>query len=258
MLLYHMKNDWILIMTRKQKLLLGVNVDHIATLRQARGTTYPDPVEMALIAEEHGADSITVHLREDRRHIQDRDVERLVRLTRTRVNLEMALSREMIDFACSIKPSDCCLVPEKREELTTEGGLNVMDQIDPLSQASAKLKKSGIRVAFFVDPDPRQIESSQLGGAEVVELHTGNYADAVNDNDQEDELNRIIECAIHGTRIGLKVHAGHGLNYENTAPIASIEEILELNIGHAIVAKSVDLGMAKAISSLKKIMMDAR
>ena len=239
-------------------MLLGVNIDHVATVRQARGTSYPDPVEIALIAEENGADSITVHLREDRRHIQDRDVERLIRLVNTRVNLEMALNNEIIDLACSFKPSDCCLVPEKRQELTTEGGLDVFSQMDQLAQATERLKKSGIRVAYFVDPEPKQIESSQMAGAEVVELHTGTYADALSEKQQVYELNRIRECAIHGAKIGLMVHAGHGLHYENTAQIAEINEILELNIGHAIVAKSLDVGIAKAVSSMKKIIMDAR
>ena len=239
-------------------MLLGVNIDHVATVRQARGTSYPDPVDIALIAEKNGADSITVHLREDRRHIQDRDVERLIRLVNTRVNLEMALNTEIIDLACSFKPSDCCLVPEKRQELTTEGGLDVFSQMDQLAQVTERLKKSGIRVAYFVDPEPKQIESSQLAGAEVVELHTGTYADALSQKQQSYELNRIRECAIHGAKIGLTVHAGHGLNYENTTEIAAISEIFELNIGHAIVAKSLDIGIAKAVSGMKKIIMDAR
>ena len=179
MLLYHVVSNWQLTMARKKNILLGVNIDHVATLRQVRGTSYPDPVEIALIAEENGADSITVHLREDRRHIQDTDVERLVRLIKKRVNLEMALNDEIIDFACSVKPSDCCLVPEKRQELTTEGGLDAFSQMDHLAEASERLKKSGIRVAYFVDPEPKQIESSRMAGAEVVELHTGTYAEAV-------------------------------------------------------------------------------
>ena len=245
-------------MIRKKNMLLGVNIDHVATVRQARGTSYPDPVEIALIAEENGADSITVHLREDRRHIQDRDVERLIRLVNTRVNLEMALNNEIIDLACSFKPSDCCLVPEKRQELTTEGGLDVLSQMDQLAQATERLKKSGIRVAYFVDPEPKQIESSQMAGAEVVELHTGTYADALSEKQQKYELNRIRECAVHGTKIGLTVHAGHGLHYENTVEIAAIREILELNIGHSIIAKSLDVGIAKAVSGMKKIIMDAR
>ena len=258
MLLYHVVSNWQLAMARKKNILLGVNVDHVATLRQVRGTSYPDPVEIALIAEENGADSITVHLREDRRHIQDTDVERLIRLVKTRVNLEMALNDEIIDFACSVKPSDCCLVPEKRQELTTEGGLDVFSQMDHLAEASERLKKSGIRVAYFVDPEPKQIESSRMAGAEVVELHTGTYADALSQKQKKYELNRIRECAAHGTKIGLKVHAGHGLHYENTAQIAAISEIMELNIGHAIVAKSLNLGIAKAVVDMKKIMLGAR
>ena len=245
-------------MARKKNILLGVNVDHVATLRQARGTTYPDPVEIALIAEENGADSITVHLREDRRHIQNGDVERLIRLVKTKVNLEMALNDQIIDFACSVKPSDCCLVPEKRQELTTEGGLDVLSQIDHLAQATERLKKSGIRVAYFVDPEPKQIESSLMTGAEVIELHTGTYADALSQKQQKYDLNRIKECVSHATKIGLKVHAGHGLHYENTEQIAAIHEILELNIGHAIVSKSLSLGIAKAVADMKKIMLGAR
>ena len=258
MLLYHVLSNWHLAMVRKKNILLGVNVDHVATLRQARGTTYPDPVEIALIAEENGADSITVHLREDRRHIQNGDVERLIRLVKTKVNLEMALNDQIIDFACSVKPSDCCLVPEKRQELTTEGGLDVLSQMDHLAQATERLKKSGIRVAYFVDPEPKQIESSQMTGAEVIELHTGTYADALSQKQQKYELNRIKECVAHATKIGLRVHAGHGLHYENTAQIAAIHEILELNIGHAIVAKSLSLGIAKAVADMKKIMLGAR
>ena len=176
-------------MTRKKNILLGVNIDHVATVRQARGTSYPDPVEIALIAEENGADSITVHLREDRRHIQDRDVERVIRLVKTRVKLEMALDDEIIDLACSLKPSDCCLVPEKRKELTTEGGLDVLSQLDQLAEASERLKKSGIRVAYFVDPEPKQIESSKMAGAEVVEIHTGTFAEALSEKEQKYELN---------------------------------------------------------------------
>ena len=245
-------------MTRKKNILLGVNIDHVATVRQARGTSYPDPVEIALIAEENGADSITVHLREDSRHIQDLDVERVIRLVKTRVNLEMALDDEIIDLACSLKPSDCCLVPEKRKELTTEGGLDVLSQLDQLAEASERLKKSGIRVAYFVDPEPKQIESSKMAGAEVVEIHTGTFAEALSEKEQKYELNRIKECALHAAKIGLLVHAGHGLHYENTSHIAAISEIVELNIGHAIIAKSLDVGIAKAVSGIKKIILDAR
>jgi len=245
-------------MKQKEPILLGVNVDHVATLRQTRGTNYPDPVEIALIAEKNGADSITIHLREDRRHVQDHDVERIIGVADTRINFEMALTEEMIAMACQLKPYDCCLVPEKREELTTEGGLDVFSQIDALSIAAERMKKSGIRVSFFVDPDPKQIESSQLAGADAVEIHTGTYADSLNLDDQKYELNRIRECAIHADKIGLRVNAGHGLHYENTKAIAEINEIQELNIGHSIIAKSLDIGIAEAVKTMKTIMIEAR
>ncbi len=245
-------------MNTQSSILLGVNVDHVATLRQAREIDYPDPIEAALIAEENGADSITVHLREDRRHIQDHDVERLVAVSNSRVNLEMASTKEMINIACSLKPYDCCLVPEKREELTTEGGLDVMQNIDELSISIQRLKKSGIRVSLFIDPDPKQIESSLMAGANAVEIHTGLYADSLNPNDQDYELERIKECAKHAKKIGLHVNAGHGLNYQNTASISSIPEITELNIGHAIVARSVITGMAEAVKEMKTIMESSR
>ena len=245
-------------MNTQSSILLGVNVDHVATLRQAREIDYPDPIEAALIAEENGADSITVHLREDRRHIQDHDVERLVAVSNSRVNLEMASTEEMINIAFSLKPYDCCLVPEKREELTTEGGLDVMQNIDELSISIQRLKKSGIRVSLFIDPDPKQIESSLMAGANAVEIHTGLYADSLNPNDQDYELERIKECAKHAKKIGLHVNAGHGLNYQNTASISSIPEITELNIGHAIVARSVITGMAEAVKEMKTIMESSR
>ena len=245
-------------MNTQSSILLGVNVDHVATLRQAREIDYPDPIEAALIAEENGADSITVHLREDRRHIQDHDVERLVAVSNSRVNLEMASTEEMINIACSLKPYDCCLVPEKREELTTEGGLDVMQNIDELSISIQRLKKSGIRVSLFIDPDPKQIESSLMAGANAVEIHTGLYADSLNPNDQDYELERIKECAKHAKKIGLHVNAGHGLNYQNTASISSIPEITELNIGHAIVARSLITGMAEAVKEMKTIMESSR
>ena len=245
-------------MNAKSSILLGVNVDHVATLREARKIDYPDPVEAALVAEKNGADSITVHLREDRRHIQDHDVERLVAVTNSRVNLEMAATREMIDIACSLKPFDCCLVPEKREELTTEGGLDVIGDVDQLSDSIHRLKKSGIKVSLFVDPDPKQIESSRLAGADAIEIHTGLYADSLNPRDQEYEFDRIKECAKHAKSIGLQVNAGHGLNYENTALISAIPEITELNIGHSIIARSVITGMAEAVKEMKKIMEASR
>ncbi len=245
-------------MNAKSSILLGVNVDHVATLRQARKIDYPDPIEAALIAEKNGADSITVHLREDRRHIQDHDVERLVAVTNSRVNLEMAPTKEMINIACSLKPYDCCLVPEKREELTTEGGLDVMRDVDQLSLSIQRLKKSGIKISLFVDPDPKQIESSLMAGADAVEIHTGIYADSLNPKDQDHELERIKECAKHAKKIGLQVNAGHGLHYQNTASISAISEITELNIGHAIIARSVIVGMAEAVKEMKAIMEYSR
>ena len=184
-------------MKKNKDIFLGVNVDHVATLREARGVSYPDPIQIALIAEKNGADSITIHLREDRRHIQDHDVERMIAVIESRVNFEMAATDEMIDIACMLKPYDCCLVPEKRQELTTEGGLDVYSRVDFLSTCVGKLKQSGIRVSIFVDPDPKQIESSQMIGADAVEIHTGLYADSANPSDQAYELNRIKECAVH-------------------------------------------------------------
>ena len=245
-------------MKKDKNILLGVNVDHIATLREARGVNYPDPVQIALIAEKNGADSITIHLREDRRHIQDHDVERMIAVIDSRVNFEMAATNEMIDIACRLKPYDCCLVPENRQELTTEGGLDVYSRVDFLSSCVAKLKKSGIRVSIFVDPDPKQIESSQMIGADAVEIHTGLYADSVNSSDQDYELNRIKECAVHADRIGVRVNAGHGLHYENTSEIAAIREIKELNIGHSIIARAVNSGIAEAVSEMKSIMIKSR
>ena len=245
-------------MKKDKNILLGVNVDHIATLREARGVNYPDPVKIALIAEKNGADSITIHLREDRRHIQDHDVERMIAVIDSRVNLEMAATNEMIDIACRLKPYDCCLVPENRQELTTEGGLDVFSRVDFLSSCVEKLKKSGIRVSIFVDPEPKQIESSQMIGADAVEIHTGLYADSVNSSDQDYEWNRIKECAVHADRIGVRVNAGHGLHYDNTSEIAAIREIKELNIGHSIIARAVNSGMAEAVSEMKSIMIKSR
>ena len=245
-------------MKKDKNILLGVNVDHIATLREARGVNYPDPVKIALIAEKNGADSITIHLREDRRHIQDHDVERMIAVIDSRVNFEMAATDEMIDIACRLKPYDCCLVPENRQELTTEGGLDVFSRVDFLSSCVEKLKKSGIRVSIFVDPDPKQIESSQMIGADAVEIHTGLYADSVNSSDQDYELNRIKECAVHADRIGVRVNAGHGLHYDNTSEIAAIREIKELNIGHSIIARAVNSGIAEAVSEMKSIMIKSR
>ena len=237
---------------------LGVNVDHVATLRQARGTTYPDPVAAALAAERAGADSITIHLREDRRHIQERDLEVMQRTVQTRVNLEMAVTDAMLDIALRVLPQDVCLVPEKREELTTEGGLDVAGQVDAVTRACRRLDGAGIRTSLFIDPEPAQLDASAACGAPVVELHTGTYADAPDRNRQALELDRIREAAAQGDRLGLTVHAGHGLHYHNVQPVAAIDTIVELNIGHAIVARSVFDGIDKAVADMKALMLAAR
>jgi pyridoxine 5-phosphate synthase len=236
---------------------LGVNIDHVATVRQARGTDYPDPVKAALLAEAAGADSITLHLREDRRHIQDDDLKRLKAAMQTHMNLEMAVTDEMLAIAAGIRPQDCCLVPEKREELTTEGGLDVAGQLDKVAAACSQLAGSGIRVSLFIDPDPRQLDAAVTAGAPVVELHTGAYADA-DPGAQDAELQRIVEAAAYGRQIGLTVHAGHGLHYENVKPVAEIPEIVELNIGHAIVARAVFDGFSEAVREMKRLMIEAR
>lgn len=236
---------------------LGVNIDHVATVRQARGTDYPDPVEAALLAERAGADSITLHLREDRRHIQDDDLERLKAVMQTHMNLEMAVTDEMLAIAVGIQPQDCCLVPEKREELTTEGGLDAAGQLDKVARACGKLAGNGIRVSLFIDPDPRQLDAAVTVGAPVVELHTGAYANAAS-GEQDAELQRIVEAAAYGQRIGLTVHAGHGLHYENVKPVAEIPEIVELNIGHAIIARAIFDGFTSAVRDMKRLMTEAR
>ena len=237
---------------------LGVNVDHVATLRQARGTTYPDPVAAALAAERAGADSITIHLREDRRHIRERDLEIMQRTVQTRVNLEMAVTDAMLDIALRVLPQDVCLVPEKREELTTEGGLDVAGQVNAVTRACRLLEDAGIRTSLFIDPEPAQLDASAACGAPVVELHTGTYADAPDRNGQALELDRIREAAAHGDRLGLTVHAGHGLHYHNVQPVAAIDTIVELNIGHAIIARSVFDGIGKAVADMKALMLAAR
>ena len=236
---------------------LGVNVDHVATLRQARGTSYPDPVEAALMAERAGADSITVHLREDRRHIQDHDLPRLRARMQTHMNLEMAVTDEMIAIATRLKPSDCCLVPEKREELTTEGGLDVTSQPERIAAACRRLTGAGIRVSLFIDPDRRQLDAAGEAGAPVVELHTGAYAEAEGE-ERARELERVQDAARYGEHIGLTVHAGHGLHYDNVGAIAAVPEIVELNIGHAIVARAVFEGLAAAVTDMKRLMLAAR
>jgi pyridoxine 5-phosphate synthase len=236
---------------------LGVNVDHVATLRQARRTTYPDPLFAALVAEQAGADSITIHLREDRRHIQDRDVRMCKEALQTRLNLEMAATEEMLKIATEIKPSDCCLVPERRAEITTEGGLDAAGQEATLRPYCAKLAEAGIRVSLFIDPDPAQLEAARRIGVPVVELHTGAYADTRGER-QAQEFQRIRDAARYAQSLGLTVHAGHGLNYHNVQPIAALPEIVELNIGHAIVARAVIDGMREAVREMKRLMLEAR
>ena len=236
---------------------LGVNVDHVATLRQARGTDYPDPVQAALRAERAGADSITVHLREDRRHIQDTDLPRLQAEMATHMNLEMAVTDEMLTIAVGLGPSDCCLVPEKREELTTEGGLDVCAQIDRVRTACQRLGEAGIRASLFIDPDNAQLDAALDAGAPVVELHTGAYAEAAGE-EQDKELARVAAAAEYGARIGLTVHAGHGLHYENVGPIAALPQIVELNIGHAVIARAVMDGIETAVADMKAAMLAAR
>lgn len=237
---------------------LGVNVDHVATLRQARLTRYPDPLTAALIAEQSGADSITIHVREDRRHIQERDLRLMQQSLTTRVNLEMAATEAMLDLAVEVSPQDCCLVPERREELTTEGGLDVVGQQAFIAAACARLREHDIRVALFIDPEPAQIDASAAAGAQVVELHTGTYADAPSRRVQAAELERIRAGSEHAASLGLTVHAGHGLHYHNVGPIAAIDEIVELNIGHAIIAQALFDGLGQAVARMKTLMQDAR
>jgi len=239
-------------------ILLGINVDHIATLRQARGTNYPDPVYAASVAEHAGADGITVHLREDRRHIQDRDIHVLKETLHTRMNFEMAVTDEMVSIACDVKPAFCCLVPEKREELTTEGGLDVVGQQAKVTKAVEKLASVGIEVSLFIDADKAQIDAALASKAPYIEIHTGHYADAESETVQQAELARLIKGIKYAHSLGLKVNAGHGLNYFNVKPIAAIEEIIELNIGHAIIARAVIDGLDKAVRDMKALMLEAR
>ena len=236
---------------------LGVNIDHIATLRQQRHTRYPEPVQAALLAEHAGADNITLHLREDRRHIQERDVQLLAGLLSTRMNLELAATPAMIDFACGVRPADCCLVPERRAELTTEGGLDVAGAGQALRQGCARLGAAGIRVALFIDAHPAQIEAAVAARVPVIELHTGLYADS-SGAAQARELERLRDAARLAVSRGLEVHAGHGLNYHNVTPVAAIPEIVELNIGHAIVARALFDGLAAAVGEMKALMLAAR
>ncbi|MGP0881304.1 pyridoxine 5'-phosphate synthase [Serratia sp. CY71090] len=239
-------------------LLLGVNIDHIATLRNARGTQYPDPVQAAFIAEQAGADGITVHLREDRRHITDRDVRLLRQTIQTRMNLEMAVTDEMLDIAIELQPHFCCLVPEKREEVTTEGGLDVAGQMDKMSVAVERLAQAGILVSLFIDPDHRQIDAAVAVGAPYIEIHTGAYAEAQGELAVQAELRRIAVAAVYAAEKGLKVNAGHGLTYHNVQPIAALPEMHELNIGHAIIGQAVMSGLPAAVADMKVLMREAR
>ncbi|HVN44924.1 MAG TPA: pyridoxine 5'-phosphate synthase [Steroidobacteraceae bacterium] len=236
---------------------LGVNIDHVATLRQARRAGYPDPVHAALAAELAGADSITLHLREDRRHIQDHDVRALRGLLQTRMNLELAVSEEMLAIALEVRPADCCLVPERRLEITTEGGLEVAAQLARIAAATARLAAAGVRVALFIDPERHQVEAAHAAGAPVVELHTGAYAEA-RGAAAATELERLRSAAVLAARLGLEVHAGHGLTYHNVQPVAAVREIVELNIGHAIVAQALFVGLPAAVREMKALMREAR
>lgn len=241
----------------KKTIGLGVNIDHIATIRQARGTRYPDPIQAAIEAELAGADLITLHLREDRRHIQDRDVLLLKDILQTRMNLEMAVTEEMLAFAENIQPEDVCLVPERREELTTEGGLDVVGQMDRMEEACQRLAAVGTRVSLFIDADIAQIDAAKQVGAPAIEIHTGHFADA-SSAQQPQEYQRILAAVKHGAEIGLQVNAGHGLHYHNVAEIAAIPEIQELNIGHAIVARALFTGFKEAVREMKRLMVEAR
>lgn len=236
---------------------LGFNIDHIATVRQARGTAYPSPIHAALLAESSGADSITLHLREDRRHIQDRDVEILREILQTRMNLESAVTQEMIEFALRIRPQDICLVPERREELTTEGGLDVITHYERIRAACSKLLDAGIRVSLFIDAETAQIEAAAKAGAPVIEIHTGHYAN-LRGREREEEILRIENAVESAVALGLKVNAGHGLDYHNVQRIAAMEDVEELNIGHAIVARALFVGLPEAVRSMKQLMLEAR
>lgn len=240
------------------ELLLGVNIDHVATLRNARGTAYPDPVQAAFVAEQAGADGITVHLREDRRHITDRDVRLLRQTLQTRMNLEMAVTEEMLTIACELRPHFCCLVPEKRQEVTTEGGLDVAGQLPRMTSAVARLHEAGILVSLFIDPDRTQIDAAVAVGAPYIEIHTGAYADTLDDTLRQQEWARIRDAAVYAASKGLNVNAGHGLTYHNVQAIAALPEIHELNIGHAIIGRAVMSGLAEAVAEMKALLREAR
>lgn len=239
-------------------ILLGVNIDHVATVRNARGVSYPDPVAAAAIAEQAGADGITIHLREDRRHITDRDVEVLAQTLQTRMNLEMAVTEEMLKIACRIKPAYVCLVPEKREELTTEGGLDVAGQQDKIKAAVERLGEHGIQTSLFIDADEEQIAAAVATGAGIIELHTGHYAEQTEVSEQQRSLLMLHDAAKFAQAEGLQVNAGHGLHYHNTAAVAALPELVELNIGHAIIARAVLVGLDQAVRDMKAIMLQAR
>lgn len=239
-------------------ILLGVNIDHIATLRNARGTTYPDPVQAAFIAEQAGADGITIHLREDRRHITDRDLMLISQTVQTRLNLEMAVTEEMIEIACQTQPDFCCLVPEKRQEVTTEGGLDVVGNEVKVADAIKRLSLAGIKVSLFIDPDHEQINAADRVGAPFIEIHTGAYADAEDEMAQEKEFVRIRDAVTYAASKGLKVNAGHGLHYHNVQRIAALPELYELNIGHAIMGRAVFSGLASAVEEMKRLMREVR
>ncbi len=238
----------------ENELLLGVNIDHVATLRQSRGTRYPEPIQAALVAEQAGADAITLHLREDRRHIQDRDVEMLSGILQTRMNLEMAATPEMAAIASRFRPHDCCLVPEKREELTTEGGLDVAGNLDYMKAYCSELADVGIRVSLFIDADLKQLDAAREAGAPVVEIHTGHFADAHNERTRRNELERIVKAVDHGQQLGLQVNAGHGLDYHNVKDIVGIQGISELNIGHSIICRAVFAGLEQAVRDMKALL----
>ncbi|CDG20646.1 Pyridoxine 5'-phosphate synthase [Xenorhabdus poinarii G6] len=240
------------------EVLLGINIDHIATLRNARGTHYPDPVQAAFVAEQAGADGITIHLREDRRHITDRDVQLLAKTIQTRMNLEMAVTDEMVAIACQVKPIFCCLVPEKRQEVTTEGGLDVFGQKEHIAAAVKTLSEAGILVSLFIDANEQQIDAAVEVGAPFIEIHTGAYADAGDEIQQEKEFQRIKEAVIYAAAKGLKVNAGHGLTYHNVQRIAALPEIYELNIGHAIIGRAVFSGLSAAVADMKTLLREAR
>lgn len=239
-------------------ILLGVNIDHVATLRQARGTRYPDPIQAAIDAEEAGADGITLHMREDLRHIQPRDVRLLKQILQTRMNLELAITEQMLDFAEEIKPAHACLVPEKREELTTEGGLDVTGHYVAVEQAVKRLQRVGSEVSLFIDPDIKQIDAAAALGVPVIELHTGVYADASDSILQADALERIRQAVQYAANLNLIVNAGHGLHYHNVQPIAQIQMINELNIGHAIIARAIFCGLKEAVRQMRQLMQEAR